>query len=214
MNTGTGDRMSNDPGAWEEEYARRGVLWGGAVHHLPPLQAGARVLELGCGNGKTLSAMIQRGWAVTAIDLSPRAVEMSRAITGRLQSGDTCLADARRLPFAPMTFDAVFAIHILSHLQKNDRTRTAAESERVLKKGGILYFSGFSTDDFRAGTGCTTEPGTVRRGTGISTHYFTEPETQDLFCRFHRELILTHRWSMQVRGQALTRAEVQATFIK
>ena len=34
-----------------------GPLWGGAVHSLPALPDHARVLELGCGNGKTLSAM-------------------------------------------------------------------------------------------------------------------------------------------------------------
>ena len=59
-----------DSGPWEEDYTRRGMLWGGLTHNLPDLPSRSRVLELGCGNGKTLFAMLQRGWDVTAIDFA------------------------------------------------------------------------------------------------------------------------------------------------
>jgi MPBQ/MSBQ methyltransferase len=206
--------VRDESGAWEEEYLCKGAVWGGAVHHLPVLPPGSRVLELGCGNGKTLSAMIQRSWDVTAIDFSARAVAMSRMITGTKQKGDVCVADARSLPFARERFDAVIAVHLLSHLGKNDRAGAAAEAVRVLKKGGILYFSGFSTDDFRSGKGSAVEEGTVARGSGICTHYFTEPETKDLFGHITVEAIATERWFMRIRGHDYPRAEVQATFIK
>jgi len=206
--------VRDESGAWEEEYRAKGAVWGGAVHHLPLLPSGSRVLELGCGNGKTLSAMIGRSWAVTAIDFSARAVAMSRTHTGRLQNGDACVADALSLPFAHGSFDAVVAVHLFSHLAKNDRICAAAEAGRVLKKGGILYFSGFSTDDFRSGTGSVVEEGTVRRGSGICTHYFTETEIKDLFCNLRLEEITTDRWSMRVRGHNYVRAEVRATFIR
>jgi ubiquinone/menaquinone biosynthesis C-methylase UbiE len=158
--------------------------------------------------------MIQRNWEVTAIDFSARAVAMSRINTGSLQYGDVCIADARSLPFVHGRFDAVFAIHILSHLNKTDRTRAAAEAVRVLKTGGILYFSGFSPDDFRSGKGSAVEPGTVMKGSGICTHYFTEPEMKVLFSNLTLETITTERWSLRIRGQDFCRAEVQATFIK
>lgn len=206
--------MRDESEAWEEEYACKGAVWGGAVFYLPLLPHGSRVLELGCGNGKTLSAMIQRRWDITAIDFSISAVALSRINTGMLPGGDLCLADARSLPFASERFDAVFAVHILSHLSKNDRVCAAAEAVRVLKTGGTLYFSGFSTMDFRSGKGSSVEDGTVKRGTGICTHYFTEPETKDLFGNLSLETITTEEWSMHVRGRALPRAEIQATFIK
>ena len=205
--------MKDESGTWEEEYLCKGAVWGGAVHHLPELPEGSCVLELGCGNGKTLSAMIQRNWDVTAIDFSARAVAMSRKNTGT-QKGNGCVADARSLPFAPGRFDAVFAIHIFSHLEKNNRTRAVAEAVRVLKNGGILYFSGFSIEDFRSGKGSIVEEGTVKKGSGICTHYFTEPETKELFGNLRSETITTERWSMRVRGQDFPRAEIQAMFIK
>lgn len=206
--------VRDESGAWEKEYLCKGSVWGGAVHHLPVLPQGSRVLELGCGNGKTLSAMIGRCWDVTAIDFSSRAVAMNRMNTGTLQKSEVCVADARHLPFAHCGFDAVFAIHILSHLKKTDRTRAVAEAVRVLKMGGLLYFSGFSTQDFRSGKGSAVEPGTVKRGSGICTHYFTESETQDLFSNLMLKTITTERWSMRVRGQDFPRAEIQAAFIK
>lgn len=207
------NHVKDESGIWEEEYLCKGAVWGGAVHHLPVLPQGSRVLELGCGNGKTLSAMIGKNWNVTAIDLSFSAVAMSR-INDTQQKAEVCVGDARHLPFAPEKFDAVFAIHILSHLNKMDRTRAVAEAARVLKTGGLLYFSGFSTDDFRSFKGSIVEDGTVKRGFGICTHYFTEPETQELFSNLTLETITTERWSMRVRGQDLPRAEVQASFIK
>jgi MPBQ/MSBQ methyltransferase len=206
--------MIDESGAWEAEYLGKGPLWGGAVYHLPLLPPDSRVLELGCGNGKTLSAMIQRGWEVTAIDLSARAVAMSRMNVIREQNGEVCVADARNLPFASDRFDAIIAVHLFSHLDMNDRLGAAAEAVRVLKAEGILYFSGFSVLDFRAGKGFAVEEGTVKRGSGICTHYFTEPETQQLFCTMTVKTITTARWPMRVRGHDFPRAEVQATFIK
>jgi ubiquinone/menaquinone biosynthesis C-methylase UbiE len=124
------------------------------------------------------------------------------------------VADARSLPFAREQFDAVVAVHVLSHLNSGDRTCAAAEAMRVLKTGGILYVSGFSVEDFRSGKGAVVEEGTMRRGSGICTHYFTETGIQDLFGNLSLTTMVTKRWSMRVRGKDHPRAEIQAVFTK
>jgi ubiquinone/menaquinone biosynthesis C-methylase UbiE len=206
--------MRKEYEAWDKDYQQRGALWSGAVHHLPLFSPGSRILELGCGNGKTLSLMIQRQWDVTAIDFSRCAVGMGKTILDSAPNCSACVADARSIPFASGIFDGVIATHILSHMQSPDRFVAAIEAARVLKKGGRLYFSGFSIEDFRSGNGPVVEPGTLQNSLGICTHYFTEPEVLALFSTLSPQSIMTKRWSLRVRGKEFPRAEIQADFIK
>jgi len=124
--------------AWEEEYREKGRLWKGAPAHMPDLPAGSRVLELGCGNGKTLSAIQRQPWRATALDVSVEAVRLCRkqvASSARLLTADAC-----NLPFRDAVFDAVFAFYITGHLPGQDRRRMALEAARVLRSGGTLFF--------------------------------------------------------------------------
>jgi ubiquinone/menaquinone biosynthesis C-methylase UbiE len=158
--------------------------------------------------------MCLRHWEVTAIDFSPCAVRMCKPIIDAVHNGSLCVADVRSMPFAPDVFDGVIATHVLSHMLCSDRSGAALEAVRLLKKGGTLYFSGFSLEDFRAGTGSGVEPGTIQQCLGICTHFFTEQEVQVLFCTLTLQSITTKRWSLRIRGQDFPRAEIQAMFIK
>lgn len=200
--------------AWEEDYSRRGLLWGGATHDLPLLPMGSRVLELGCGNGKTLLTMIQRGWEVTALDISPRAVALSRERCRSSSDGDFIIADSSVLPFKNTTFDAVFAVHLMGHLPEPDRKRVPYGLFPTLRPGGIIFFSDFSMEDFRYGSGCELEPATFRRGTGIITHYFSRQEVLDLFSLFTPVSVSIQRWKMRVRGKDLVRSEIKGIFTR
>jgi ubiquinone/menaquinone biosynthesis C-methylase UbiE len=201
-------------GAWEEDYTRRGILWSGMTHDLPELPLGSRVLELGCGNGKTLMVMIQRRWNVTAIDLSRKAVSLSRNVLKGSSAAEVMVADARSMPVKSTIFDAVFAIHVTGHMHEPDRQEIAREITRTLKPGGVLFFCDFSTEDFRFGKGHKTETSTFERGTNIITHYFTRQEVIDLFPKLTPESITLHQWSMRVRGKDLVRSEVKGLFSK
>ncbi|WP_214019799.1 methyltransferase domain-containing protein [Methanoculleus sp.] len=197
--------------AWDEDYRRRGNLWGGAPAPLPDLPAGAAVLEIGCGNGKTLGALVRRFSRVTAVDISPRAVTLARRHPGTA-AAYFAVADARRLPFSRGAFDAVFLVHVAGHLPLSGRKAVASEVCRVLRPGGAAFFRGFSVEDMRSGKGAETEPQTFRRGEGIVTHYFTEAETAELFAPLVPVSVRTHRWQMRVRGRDLPRAEVEGVF--
>jgi MPBQ/MSBQ methyltransferase len=200
--------------AWDNEYCRKGILWSGLTHELPELPAGSRVLELGCGNGKTLTALIRKEWNVTALDSSQKAVSMSRDLVKGLSPADIMVADARNIPVKDTTFDAVFAIHVIGHLHEPDRKKIAFEVTRILKPGGIVFFCEFSTEDVRFGKGHTTETSTFMRGTKIITHYFTLQEASDLFSGLICKSIALHQWTMRVRGNNLVRSEVIAIFSK
>ena len=206
--------MNADASCWDKDYGRRGKLWGGAVHNLPTIGVGSRVLELGCGNGKSFFALTSQGLAVTAIDFSPRAALMSHRVALHAGTGAVAIADARELPFVKESFDAVIAVHVLGHMYEKDRARIAGESSRVLKEGGTLWFSGFSCEDLRHGKGREVEPHTFERANGTATHYFTEPEVQSLYPLLQPVKIETERWTMRVRGKDHIRAEVVGIFKK
>ncbi len=199
--------------AWDEDYRRRGDLWGGAPPPLPDLPAGAAVLELGCGNGKTLAALIRQPWRVTAVDISPRAVSLARRRPGTTTAA-LVVADAACLPFRGEVFDAVFLVHLAGHLPETGRKSVASAICRVLRPGGAVFFRAFSVEDMRAGKGAETEPQTFRRGGGIITHYFTETEVAVLFAPLAPVSVRTHRWQMRIRGRDLPRAEIEAVFRK
>lgn len=196
--------------AWDKDYASRGRLWGGAVMDLPLLPEGSAVLELGCGNGKTLSAM-PRDWKIVALDVSLQALQLARKIGRDVK---LILADAGRLPLQGESFDAVFVFHVTGHLLAADRRALAREAARVLAPGGRLFFRDFAAEDMRAGKGEEVETGTFRRGSGILTHYFTENEVKELFCHLRTVSIGTHCWKMRVKGEDHLRAEVEAVFLK
>ncbi|MFA7561966.1 MAG: class I SAM-dependent methyltransferase [Methanoculleus sp.] len=205
--------MTAQPSPWDEDYRRRGNLWGGAPAPLPEIPSGAAVLEVGCGNGKTLEALARRSTHVIGIDISREAVTLARRRPGTAEVG-LAVADARHLPFRDGAFDAVLLIHVAGHLPREGRDALASEAVRVLRPGGTLFFRGFSVEDMRAGKGTEMEPWTFRRGGGIITHYFTEGEAAELFVPLTAVFVRTHRWRMRVRGQDLPRAEVEAVFDK
>jgi ubiquinone/menaquinone biosynthesis C-methylase UbiE len=199
-------------GAWEEEYTKKGILWSGLTHELPEMPEGSRVLELGCGNGKILAVLIRNKWDITALDISKKAVALSRDLVKGASITEFMVADARNIPVKSATFDAVFAIHVLGHIDEPGREEIVREVTRILNIGGMLFFCDFSTEDIRYGKGRETEPSTFMRGTKISTHYFTRHEVKDLFSGFTCRSITLHQWPMRVRGKDLRRSEVIAIF--
>ena len=202
--------VDSDLNAWERDYSIRGRLWGGGVRGIPHLSDGASVLELGCGDGKTLAGM-PGSWKIAALDISPQALRLTRRVLPDIR---LILADAGLLPFQEESFDAVFAFHIAGHLRLQGREALAREAARVLVPGGKLFFREFGTEDMRMGQGESVEEGTYQRGAGILTHYFTEVKVEELFCCLLPIFVGTHRWKLRVKGKDMARAEVEAVFLK
>ena len=196
--------------AWDKDYARRGRVWGGSVKDLPALPDGSMVLEMGCGDGKTLSIM-PASWRIAAVDISFQALLLARQ--ARPDAG-LLLADVSRLPFQSENFDAALAFHVAGHLFLDQRLALAKEAARVLRPGGRLFFRDFSREDMRMGQGEEVEEATFRRGSGIITHYFREEEVAAMFSGLKMDLIRTQRWSMRIRGEKLLRSEVEAVLVK
>lgn len=164
---------------WDREYAMRGSLWRGVSdasflrEWVPP---GARVVELGCGDGKFLAGLDAAGFAPVGVDFSRHALRRAR----ERAPTPAVLADVRALPFRDGAFPAVAARYVLGALDETGRRASALEMRRVLAPQGVLLVEEFSTADFRAGTGREVEPRTFERNRGIITHYFERGEVSGL----------------------------------
>lgn len=69
------------------------------------------VLELGCGTGQLARYLADLDFDVTAIDLSPANIEMTRA-----RDVHAIVADFSSLPFPDQSFDASMAVNSLLHV--------------------------------------------------------------------------------------------------
>jgi SAM-dependent methyltransferase len=103
------------------------------------LAPGARVLELGCGLGRFTEPMLERGYHVTALDLSEALVDGLRARFGGSGRLTTVAGPAEDLAsLAPGPFDAVVGFFFLHHL--TDLAPIFDGIARVLTPGGSVAF--------------------------------------------------------------------------
>lgn len=105
------------------------------------LRPGSRVLDYGCGEGAYCALhAAECGHAVTAVDLSPVAIEHAKARAEELGVADRIefqVMNAEALEFAAESFDAVGGLGVLHHL---DIARGLANVTRVLRRDGRAFF--------------------------------------------------------------------------
>lgn len=115
--------------------ARRSPLFSGLI---PTADlAGKRVLEVGCGLGPHTEVLCRAGAEVTAIDLSPVSVAVTRRrLTLKGLAADVQEADAEHLPFDDKSFDFVWSWGVIHH--SPDTLACAREITRVMRPGARL----------------------------------------------------------------------------
>ena len=108
--------------------------------HLEDAQ-GIRILDYGCGSGKTAVYFAQRGAEVVGFDasLSSIRVAVRRAhVNGCRDDARFVVATAEKLPFQDGYFDFVFGHGVLYYV--DDRSGYGEEILRVLRPGGKAIF--------------------------------------------------------------------------
>jgi ubiquinone/menaquinone biosynthesis C-methylase UbiE len=189
--------------AWEDEYTR--TAWRGP-YSIEPIKAhlnkGARVLDVGCGNGKMLVPMARAGFEPVGLDISRGAL-----IT--LAGQRTIQGDARNLPFKDDTFDGAVCYDVIQHLFEGERYATVREIRRVLVPRGLFFIQVFGNKDMRYG-GTLVEPDTFRRQTGIIYHYFSEEEVKSMLSGFTLLKIDSAVSVKTFRGEQFTRHKITA----
>jgi SAM-dependent methyltransferase len=92
-------------------------------------------LDVGCGVGLADGRLLPHVASLHGVDVSEGMVERARAAN---PAAAYEVYDGRTLPFAEASFDLVFAICVLHHVDPPDRPALVAEMARVTRPGGLV----------------------------------------------------------------------------
>ena len=173
---------------------------------------GKQLLEIGCGMGYDSLEFLRRGVRVTAIDLTPNAVEFTRRhfeVAG-VQADDVKVGNALDLPFPDESFDAVWSNGVLH--ATGDTQKAIDEVWRVLKPGGRAIISHF----YRKPSWMWTVHRLGRENIEYKeedppvNEFYTEAEVEAFFSRFRIEQTFREHH----RALPVARSGLKATLYK
>lgn len=106
----------------------------------------ARILDHGCGYGRTLVELSTHGFTnIFGADFSPAMLARSR---NEIPNAKMTCTDGRSLPFADSSFDLVLMFAVLTCVPHGiDQRFLIDEIRRVLRHGGLLYLSDLLLND-------------------------------------------------------------------
>ena len=122
-----------NPFVWNEKMRDEAIEWFG-------IEAGDRVLDVGCGTGFATEGLLQRTTDVYGLDQSIHQLEKAYAKFGRRGPVKFHRGDAERLPFRDDSFDAYWSSGSIEYWP--DPVAALEEARRVTKPGGPVLVVG------------------------------------------------------------------------
>jgi len=102
-----------------------------------------RVLDLGCGAGRNLVYLLEKGFDVYGIDCAPKGLEIIKERLKKekrkysLKLGNVF----NNLPYEDNFFDAVISVQVLQHGKINEIKKAIKEIKRILKPRGLIFIT-------------------------------------------------------------------------
>ena len=97
----------------------------------------ARVLELGCGNGRDANSILRYTTNYTGVDTSDKMVAIAHA---KVPDATFKLGDATTYDYGG-PYDIIFAFALFRHLSLEEVTEVLKRVSAALRPGGIFYIS-------------------------------------------------------------------------
>lgn len=129
---------------WALEYAKHPdrFIWGTQPSQLARdlaalVPQGARVLDLGCGEGRDSVYFASRGFEVTGLDVSAAGLEKAERLAS--ERGVTVRWLCRAMVDLPAAgrFDLVYSCGSIHHVPRSDRSRLFRRLRTLTRPGGV-----------------------------------------------------------------------------
>lgn len=121
--------------------------WNHNIHYHPLLlravPSGARVLDVGCGEGVLTRELAGRAETVLGVDIDAPSVDLARSTTVEANIDYLC-ADVLSHPFTMASFDAVVSVATLHHLGTEAGLKRLAS---LVRPGGVLGVVGLASSE-------------------------------------------------------------------
>ena len=134
---------------YNSRYSKKEFYWGTKPHNLviesiKHLPTNAKVLDLGCGDGKDSFFLAKNNLEVTAVDISKTGIKKLQEfakkeklkITADVSNVKSYLQDCEK-------FDAIFAMNVLQFIDEKNIFNTIKEIQSRTKPNGLNVIASF-----------------------------------------------------------------------
>jgi SAM-dependent methyltransferase len=158
MNTDYANKLLRDSQAGYEKIASdfshtRGWFWPelGFIWNLIPKKA--RLLDIGCGNGRLLTMPESNEVDYVGIDFSRGLIDIARSRYADRPHTEFLEGNALALPFLDKTFDTVVSFAVFHHIPSRPyRIQFLREAARVAKPGALIVITAWNVWNVRPTT--------------------------------------------------------------
>ena len=157
-----------------------------------------RVLDLGCGAGRHVIYLAERGLETYGADISETGLKLTKKrLRSRRLEAEIIKCDMKSIPYIRSSFDAVICVQTIYHQKVKDIQETISEIHRILKKRGLLLANFHSKRSSKYGKGIEVEENTFMQENGpekgILHHFVDENELRELLGNFRIDLEATEK---------------------
>jgi len=145
-------------------------------------EMGKQLLDIGCGTGRNYIPLVEEGFDVTGLDISPVGLQiLKEQLEEKRLSAKLVMGKSSELPFDSDSFDFVLAHGSLHFGTWNEIENNFAEVWRVMRPKRYFLFEVRSRNDATKITQRMDDKGyTAIDFTGLLMHFFTKEELLEL----------------------------------
>lgn len=115
---------------------------------LCPPAAGIKVLDIGCGEGKDAVYMAQKGYDVTAFDLTDNGIRKTLALADQKEVKIKAFVDDINTFETDEQFDIIYSSGTVQYLFDENKKEFFDKIDRMTRPDGIVFFNVFVEKSF------------------------------------------------------------------